>query len=161
MGQDLFSFGTIALILNNLLLDFLDPKKNDHIDCTILVKKPCGPLYFVHWHFLCSIMREKKANVLFTGKSAFFSKICVFNNLLGPNNWSYYFDINWQNIFLAHENRFLAFVTLDNSKNYRASTSLHWRDCLFSKNKCFEQPLRSPRSDLVTCTMIAKIPCGA
>ena len=66
--------------------------------------------------FCVRLCENKKANVLFTGKSAFYSKICVFNKLLGPKNWSYYFDINLSKIFLAHENRFLTFVTLDNSK---------------------------------------------
>ena len=46
--KSFFFFGTIALFLNNLVLDFLGPTKNDDIDCTIPVEKHCGPLYIVH-----------------------------------------------------------------------------------------------------------------
>ena len=35
----------------------------------------------------------------------------------------------------------------------------HWKDCLFFKNLCFQQPLRCCRNDLTTCTMIVRVPC--
>ena len=47
-GPKPFFFGTIAFFLKNLVLDFLGPTKKDHIDCTKLVEKHCGPLYIVH-----------------------------------------------------------------------------------------------------------------
>ena len=72
------------------------------MDCTILVKKRCGPLFIVHWHFLCSIMREKIGEVFsFLGKSAFFSKIGVFNNVWRPEKGSYCYQSNCQTILSA------------------------------------------------------------
>ena len=155
---------------------------------------------------------------LFSGK-LLFSKICVFNNLLGPKNWSYYYHSNCQNIFMALINRFLRFITLDNLRKYRANTFVHWKTAFFSKicvfskllgpkkdhitstfivrisfwllwivfwafsnpkirknigqphfltekiaffqKYVFKQPLRFQRNDLITCTINAKIPCGA
>ena len=50
-------------------------QKNDKKDCTIHLKKHCGPLFFVHWQFLSSIRRENIGEFFsFLGKSAFFQK---------------------------------------------------------------------------------------
>ena len=70
-------------------------------------------------------LRKNGANTFVHWKSAFFSKFCVFSNLLGPKNRSYYFYINCKNIFLALMNSFLRFVKLDNSKIYGANTILY------------------------------------
>ena len=48
-------------------------------------KLPCGPFLFLPCYFLCSIKRERIGqNFFFNGRVAYFSKLCVFNNLLGP-----------------------------------------------------------------------------
>ena len=61
-------------------------------------------------------LRKNGANTFVHWKSAFFSKICLFSNHLGPKNRSYYFYIHCRNIFMALMNRFLRFVKLDSSK---------------------------------------------
>ena len=85
----------------------------------------------------------------------FFSKICVFNNLLGPKNWSYYYHSNCQNIFLALINRFLRFITLDNLRKYRANTFVHWKTAFFSKNYVFSN-LLGPKKDHITSKLIVR-----
>ena len=70
-------------------------------------------------------LRKYGANTFVHWKSAFFSKFCVFSNLLRPKNRSYYFYINCKNIFLALMNRFMRFFKLDNSKKHGANTILY------------------------------------
>ena len=150
MGKNIFFLRDDSFNLKYLVLDCLGPTKNDHIDCTILVEKHCGPLYIVHWHFLCSIMREKNGEFFsFLGKSVFFSNSCVLNNLLRPKKWSYYYHSYCQNIFLDPINRFLRFFTLEILKTYRANTFLHWKDCLFFKKICVLHNLLGPKEKIL------------
>ena len=65
--------------------------RNDEFACTILVKIPSGPLYFVHWHLSCSILREKVGQIFLHWKYCLFSKVYVSNNFLVLMNWSSYF----------------------------------------------------------------------
>ena len=65
--------------------------RNDDFACTILVKIPSGPLFFVHWHLSCSILREKVGQIFLHWECCLFSKVCVSNNFLVLKNWSYYF----------------------------------------------------------------------
>ena len=61
--------------------------------------------------------RKKEAIIFYlTGKIAFFSKVCVFNNLLGLKSWSYYFHNNCQNIFRTLISWYLTFVMFENTK---------------------------------------------
>ena len=58
------------------------------------------PFKVVPSHFSCSILREKIGHIIFsTGEFALFSKICVFNNLLGPKKFSHKIQSNCQNTF--------------------------------------------------------------
>ena len=70
----------------------------------------------VFWHITCSIIRENVGqNLFFTGKIAFFSKNCVFNNLLGPEKWSHEIHSKCQNTLWAFIKCFLIFFMLDNT----------------------------------------------
>ena len=61
-------------------------------------QKNLPTLQKVFWHMSCWIIRENVGQKLFfTGKIAFFSKICVFNNLLGPEKCSYEIHSKSQN----------------------------------------------------------------
>ena len=162
VGQNLFFFWTIASFLKNLVLHFLDPTKKWPYRLHHTGWKTLSTLIYCSLTFSVFDKARKIGEVFsFLGKSVLFSKIVYFNNLLRPIKRSYYYHSISQNIFLALMNRFLRFVKLNNSKKYEANTILYWKDCLPSKNMCFEQPLRSQRKDLTTCTINAKIPCGA
>ena len=59
--------------------------RNDLITFKVIVRLVSGPLKTIPWGLSSSNIREKIGqNFFFTGKLAFFSKNCVFNNLLGP-----------------------------------------------------------------------------
>ena len=90
----------------------------------------------------------------------FFKNLCFQQPLRSSKN-SYYLHIKRQNIFLSLMNRFLRFVRFNISKKIRANTFLDWKDCVLSKNMCFKQPISSQRNNPITCTINAKIPCGA
>ena len=58
--------------------------RNDFITSTVIVKTPFGPPGTVPRGLLHSIVGQKLGqHLFFTGKIAFFPKICVFNTLLG------------------------------------------------------------------------------
>ena len=83
-GTETFVTVKTAIIWNVCFNRNLRSHRNDLMFCTIIVKKPCGPLIIVPWHFLYSINWEKIGqNLFFIGKVAFLSKLCVFNNMFG------------------------------------------------------------------------------
>ena len=144
-GQNFFFFAKIDLILRNLVLDFLCPKQMILSIAPYLLKNIVNS-YILFTDIFCVRYFEKMLAKFFHSleRMLFFKKVC-FQQILGPKTWFYYFHSSCQIIFLALLNRFLRFVTLDSSKKHRAITFLHWRDCLFSKNLCFKQPLRSQK----------------
>ena len=59
--------------------------RNDLVTSAAIVKIPCGPFQSVPWGLSLSVLPEKIGQNLFsTGKFAFSSENCVYNNLLGP-----------------------------------------------------------------------------
>ena len=82
-GQNLLFTGKFAFFFKKLC--FQQPLRcyrNKHVISTAAVRMPFAPLSNVPWVLQHCIMREKIGQNLFTGNFAFFSKICVFNNLL-------------------------------------------------------------------------------
>ena len=54
----------------------------------------------------------------------------------------------------------LASVIFDDTRIYMTISFVHWKGCLFFKKLCFQPAFRCCRNDLVTVTVIVKIPCG-
>ena len=82
-GQDLFFTRRIAFF--SKIYVFKKPLRcyrSDLMTSTVIVRIPCGPLQSVPWDLSYSIIREKGQNLFFTGKIAFFSKLCVFKQPL-------------------------------------------------------------------------------
>ena len=75
----------------------------------------------------------------------FFSKVCVFINLLGhKKNWSYYFHSNCQKNLRTLMNCSLRFLILDNTRKKKTPKIFnYWKNCLFFKTLWFQQPPRS------------------
>ena len=85
----------------------------------------------------CSIIREEIChNLLFTGENAFFSKIFVFN-ILGPKKWSCSFNSNCRNPFWTLFNCPLRIITLDDARQNRLKSLLHWNGCLILQKFMF------------------------
>ena len=84
-GQLIFFTGKIAFLFKNLC--FQQPLKchrNDLTTSTVFFRIPVATLQVVHLGLSHSITRETIGqNLFFAGKFAFFSKHCVFSNLLG------------------------------------------------------------------------------
>ena len=100
----------------------------------------CSPI------FSCSIVGEKLGHkIFFIGKLAFFfSKLCVFINLLGHRkNWSYYFHSNCHITLWTLINCSVRFLILDKTRKNGQLVFLGGKVALFSENLCFQQPLRS------------------
>ena len=75
--------------------------------------------------------------------------------------WSYNFHSNCQFIFLTLKKCSQKFVTLDNTRIIRPKFLLHWNFYRFlSKILYFQQPRRSWRSSLISCTKIVKRRCA-
>ena len=74
--------------------------------------------------------------------------------------WSSNFHSNCQNTLWTLINCSVGFGTLDNARKHRSNFFLHWKVCLFFKKLCLQQPLSCYRNDLLTSTVIARIPCG-
>ena len=60
----------------------------------------------------------------------------------------------------APMNSCLRYFIRDNSRKNRPKSFLHWKGCFFSKNLCFQQPLRCYRNDLIYYTVIVRVPFG-
>ena len=103
--------------------------------------------------------RKKEATIFyFTGKVAFFSKVCVFNNLLGPDKCYCKFHSNCQTslwtLTIVSWGLSQSMIRWKSAKNF-----CHREKSLFLK--CFfYRPLRSQRSDIIIWTIIVKILCG-
>ena len=74
----------------------------------------CRPKSFLHWK-----------------DCLFFSKICVFNNLLGPEKCSYEIHSKSQNTLWTFIKCFMSFSLLDNTGKSGQTFFFHWKDCLF------------------------------
>ena len=75
--------------------------------------------------------------------------------------WSYNFHSNCQFIFLTLKKCSQKLVTLDNTRIIRPKFLLHWNFYRFlSKILYFQQPRRSWRSSLISCTKIVKRRCA-
>ena len=98
------------------------------------------PFKIVPWHLSCSILQEKLGhNIYSTGKFAFFfTKICVFNNLLGPKKCSHKFHSNCQNTFRTLQKCSLSFFVLDNIRKtvqlifFTEKTTFFIKNCVFN-----------------------------
>ena len=73
--------------------------------------------------------------------------------------WSFNFNIKCQVTLWTLIGCFRKFVMYYNTRRSRPRF-FHWKDCLFFKNLCFQQPLGSWRNGLITSTLIVKLPCG-
>ena len=85
------------------------------------------------WGLSNSITREKVGqNFFFIGKFAFFSKKCVFNNLLGHIETNSYFAQNLLT-FCTFIRCLLTFVVFDATRKYGPQYFFHWKVCLFPR----------------------------
>ena len=100
--------------------------------------------------------RKFGQNLFSTGKFAFFSKTCVYNNLLVLQKWSCIFHTKCQNTLWTLVNCPLRFATLDNARKKTPKSFIYWKFCVFFKIFCFQQPLRCYRNGLVTSTVFVK-----
>ena len=75
--------------------------------------------------------RKSRPQHFYTGKTAFFSETCVFNNFLGPKKCSHTFYINCQNSLMSPLNCILSLVTLDNTTKMGQKFFLSWKKLFF------------------------------
>ena len=116
--------------------------RSDLTTSTVFVRIPFRHLHIVPWGVSHSITREEIGqNLFFTGKVAFFSsKICVFNNLLGPIELILFLPQQMPEHLVALINSFLRFFYTRYYEKKESINFFHWKDCLFFKNVCFQQP---------------------
>ena len=77
-----FLTGKIAFFQKFVFNNLWDSQNFVLITSAVIVRLPPGPLKSVPWGLSYSIKREKGQNLFFTGKIAFFSKQCVFEQPL-------------------------------------------------------------------------------
>ena len=95
-------------------IDLLGPPRNVLINCSINVKIHCGPLYFVSWHFSCSIVQKKWPKCFFQWKVClFFKTFCLQQPLRSLKKCSHKFNSNCQNSMWILLNCSPMFVTLE------------------------------------------------
>ena len=90
---------------------------------------------------------------------AFFWRLCVFNNLLGPRKCSYKFQSSCQNSSWTPIKSSLIFVTLEDTRKNGPKTFVFVETAKFW-NVCFYRLLRSRANDLIICTKNVKKPFG-
>ena len=134
IGQNLFFTGKTAFFFQSLCLK--QPFRCYRIDLltsTVIVGKPCRPLYFVHWGLSHSIMPEKVGQILFfTGKFAFFFRKIVFSTTSPViQKWSCNLHSSCQKTLWILINCFMRLVTLDNARKNRPLSFLRWKVCIF------------------------------
>ena len=127
-----------------LSIDFLGPKENI-LSFAQIVKELLDPLISVPCHLFCSKMGEDLGrNFFFTGKTTTFSKICVFNNLLGPRVFILIFPQLMSDYLVDTSKSSLRFVILDKTRQNRPKFSLHWKDCFFFQKFVFSSTSQVP-----------------
>ena len=104
---------------------------------TLLTLISCSLTFFVFDN-----ARKNWRGFFIPWKECLFSKTFVFNNILRPKKWSYYYHSNCQNIFLALINRFMRFATLDTLRKQKANTFVHLKIAFLFKKMCFQQRFR-------------------
>ena len=57
------------------------------------------------------------------------------------------------------QNCSMTFFMFDTKRKNRPQLFFHWKDCLFFRNLCFQQPRRSWKSAPTTSTVIVRIAC--
>ena len=67
----------------------------------------------------------------------FFPKVCVLNNLAGPEKWSYNFHSTCQKTLWTIINCPVRFVTLDITSKNGPKVFPHWKNCLFFQKVVF------------------------
>ena len=107
---------------------------------------------------MCDNTSRSRPNFFPYRKDCLFSKLSVFNSLLDPKKSSYKFQSKCQNSLHTLIFCFFIFVTLD-VRGKRAKLFVILKTASFS-NVCSYQVLRSQTIDVITCTIIGKIPCG-
>ena len=127
--EDSFNFEKFKF----LVLDFLRLKKWSYSLHHTRWKTLCTLIYCSLTFFVFDNAGKKWGSFFIPWLECLFSKICVFNNLLRPKEWSYYYHSNCQIIFLAPIKRFLRFDTLDNLRKHKANTFVHWKTAFFPK----------------------------
>ena len=80
---------------------------------------------------LDSARKNRRKTSLHWADCLFFSKVCVFNNLIGFTEISSNFHSKCQNTSWTPINCQLRFVTLDKARKNRPKSFLHWKVCLF------------------------------
>ena len=125
------------------------PKKRWYLLHNNCQKTSWTPIKCCSLVFWCSIKAEKTGHKVFSiGKDGFFfSKVCVFINLLGHKKiWSYYFHSKHSK---CHKtlctliNGSLRFLILDNTRKNGQIIFSSGKFALFFKKLSFQQPLRS------------------
>ena len=129
----IFVFGTIAIVLQNLVVEFLGPKRMIIQLAQYLSKIRVYPeklfpdVCHARWY-------EKKIgqNISFARKITFFYTSFCFQQPLR----CYRIDLVTSQVIvrrLLDYNLPLSFVTLDNARKNRPKSFLHWARCFFSK----------------------------
>ena len=83
-AQNLSFTGSFCLFFSKVCVfnKFIGPK-NALTSSRVIARKPYGPWRIVSWFCSCSVTRKNRSNNFFHWKGCpFFSKFCVFNNLL-------------------------------------------------------------------------------
>ena len=142
IGQIPIFTGKIAFVFKYMVLP--QPLRCYRIDLMtsiVIVRILFGPLWIIFWGFFFWILRKKaKFFSSLERLLLFFSKVYVFNNLLGPDEMI--LDLQQ---WLSKKFVDPCFVTV------RAA---------FFWSVCYYRPFRSQRKDLIVCTTNVKKPCG-
>ena len=148
-----------SYFLKSLFLSTSDvPKKwryllHNNCQNTLGLLECCSPT------FSCSIIGENMGHkIFFIGKWPFFTKVCVFINLLGhKKNWPYYFHSNCQNTLWTLINCSLSVLILNKTRKNEQLVFFSGKVALFFKNLCFQQPLRCLENAPMSSTVWASL----
>ena len=117
-GPKTFVIVKTAIFLYVCFYRGLRSQRKDLVIYTMIVKIPCGPFINYSLKFvLFDNTRIYWPTCFFSLEDQpFFSKHCVFNNLLGELKWSFNFHSNCQNIFSTPATCRKMLVTFDNTR---------------------------------------------
>ena len=153
-GPKRFSIVKKAFFSDDCLYRPLLSRGNDRIICILYVKLPCGLFKDVPWLLSCSTIGEKRPKHFLRWNFCLFSQNFVFaTTSYVLKNWSFYFHSKRQTTSWTLINCSVSFFMLDNTRKNWPIIFFHWKACLFLQKLCFQQPLRSEETSLVSSTV--------
>ena len=144
-GQNILFHWKDCLFFENLCFQQpLRTWRNALVSSAVIVKLACWPSQIVSWGLSQSMMRGKMGQKPLSSWKQLFWKYFFSTDFLGTKERILSFAQYLSQITsCALTSCSLTFVMFNKMGKTRPNSFLHWKDCLFFKNLCFQQPLSS------------------